>query len=72
MSMEFEPGGWDLSPKARGDEWRNERMTNEQKSPCVLQDIVPFGAAAQIVKRINFNGRMDGRTDGWTDSQSEL
>ena len=26
----------------RGDEW-----TDERRSPCVLQDFVPFGAAAQ-------------------------
>ena len=33
-----------------GDERTNERTdgrTDEQKSPCVLQDFVPFGAAAQ-------------------------
>ena len=34
------------SERAWGDERRNKR-TNERKSPCVLQDIVPFGAAAQ-------------------------
>ena len=26
---------------------RTDERTNEQKSPCVLQDFVPFGAAAQ-------------------------
>ena len=33
----------------RPDEGRGQtdRMTDEQKSPCVLQDFVPFGAAAQ-------------------------
>ena len=31
------------------DEQTDER-TNERKSPCVLQDFVPFGAAAQQVK----------------------
>ena len=35
-----EPGGWT-------NEQTNKRM-NEQKSPCVLQDIVPFGAAALL------------------------
>ena len=33
-----------------GDERTNGRTngrTNERKSPCVLQDFVPFGAAAQ-------------------------
>ena len=30
----------------RGDE-RNDGWTDERKSPCVLQDFVPFGAAAQ-------------------------
>ena len=38
----------DLRPEGPdgGDEQTNER-TNGQKSPCVLQDFVPFGAAAQ-------------------------
>ena len=35
----------------RPDEWGENKQTNkqtdEQKSPCVLQDFVPFGAAAQ-------------------------
>ena len=31
-----------LAQRLGGDE-----QTNERKSPCVLQDIVPFGAAAQ-------------------------
>ena len=26
---------------------RTNKWSNEQKSPCVLQDFVPFGAAAQ-------------------------
>ena len=26
---------------------RTDEQTDEQKSPCVLQDFVPFGAAAQ-------------------------
>ena len=33
-------------PEMGTDEWTNERM-DKRKSPCVLQDIVPFGAAAQ-------------------------
>ena len=31
----------------RTDEWMDGRM-DERKSPCVLQDIVPFGAAALL------------------------
>ena len=35
---------------------RTDRRTDEQKSPCFLQDFVPFGAAAQkancLLKRI--------------------
>ena len=27
------------------------KRTNEQKSPCVLQDIVPFGAATQKAQK---------------------
>ena len=33
-----------------GDEWTDKQTnqrTDERKSPCVLQDLVPFGAAAQ-------------------------
>ena len=37
-----------MSPKARGE---TEKQMNERKSPCVLQDIVPFGAAAQKVRK---------------------
>ena len=36
----------DLRELGGGDRRTNGR-TNEQKSPCVLQDFVPFGAAAQ-------------------------
>ena len=34
--------------RAWGDE-RTEGRKDERKSPCVLQDFVPFGAAAQKV-----------------------
>ena len=30
-----------------GRDGRTNKRTNERKSPCVLQDFVPFGAAAQ-------------------------
>ena len=30
----------------RTDEWM-DKWTDERKSPCILQDFVPFGAAAQ-------------------------
>ena len=38
----------DLRPE-RPDEGggRTNKQTDERKSPCVLQDFVPFGAAAQ-------------------------
>ena len=38
----------------RTNKWTNKRTnkrTNERKSPCVLQDFVPFGAAAQKVAK---------------------
>ena len=34
-----------------GTNERTDGRTDEQKSPCVLQDFVPFGAAAQKEKR---------------------
>ena len=40
--LELRPEGPDEGGDARTNEW-----TNEQKSPCALQDFVPFGAAAQ-------------------------
>ena len=43
-------------PDGGGDERTNGRTdgrTDERKSPCVLQDFVPFGAAAQKVKNTN-------------------
>ena len=44
---DFTPVREDFSPeRAWGDE-RNDGRTDEQKSPCVLQDFVPFRAAAQ-------------------------
>ena len=42
----------DLRPERSDWGGTNKRMdeqTDEQKSPCVLQDFVPFGAAAQKV-----------------------
>ena len=35
---------------SKGGDARMHAWTNEQKSSCVLQDIVPFGAAAEKVK----------------------
>ena len=50
----FRPEKADFRPeKAWGglmDKWMDgwtDRWTDKQKSPCVLQDFVPFGAAAQ-------------------------
>ena len=45
----------DLGPKRPdqgGMDKRTNRRTDKQKSPCVLQEFVPFGAAAQKRKRI--------------------
>ena len=33
-----------------GTNGRTDERTDKRKSPCVLQDFVPFGAAAQKVK----------------------
>ena len=50
-----------MSLKAGGINKRmNERM-NERKSPCVLQDIVPFGAAAQKQKSLCKKGKEIGK-----------
>ena len=34
-----------------GTNERTDGRTDEQKSPCVLQDFVPFGAAAQKLSK---------------------
>ena len=34
---------------------RTDERTDERKSPCVLQDFIPFGAAAQKVTLSNFH-----------------
>ena len=60
--LDLRPERLDLRPKMLDlrqegpDEWgggqtneRTDRRTDERKSPCVLQDFVPFGAAAQKV-----------------------
>ena len=43
----FEPLDWHVSPEAGVGGQTNERTNGRTKFPCVLQDIVPFGAAAQ-------------------------
>ena len=47
---DLRPERLDLRPEGP-DEGGTDKQTNEQtnkrKSPCVLQDFVPFGAAAQ-------------------------
>ena len=59
--------------------WTDER-TDERKSPCVLQDFAPFGAAAQKVSKtllfplfnsIFTGGQMDGQTDGRMDGRTK-
>ena len=47
---------------------RTDEQTDERKSPCVLQDFVPLGAAAQKVK---FDRRTDRFMDGWMDEWTE-
>ena len=41
-----------MSLEAGGDEQTDERTNERTKVPCVLQDIVPFGAAAQKVNTL--------------------
>ena len=43
---DFRPERADLMPKRVNE--RTDRRTGEQKSPCVLQDFFPFGAAALL------------------------
>ena len=44
---DFRPERADFRPeRAWGADGRTDGRTDEQKSPCVLQDFVPFGAAA--------------------------
>ena len=38
-------------PDEGGTNGRTNERTDERKSPCVLQDFVPFGAAAQKKKK---------------------
>ena len=52
IRSDLKPESPDLRPEGpdEGDEQtdgRMDRRTDERKSPCVLQDFVPFGAAAQ-------------------------
>ena len=59
---------------------RTDGQTDERKSPCVLQDFIPFGAAAQkVYKTLVFpsfniiitNGLKDGGTNGLMDRQTK-
>ena len=43
----FKLEGPDLRPDGPDGEGRTKKGTNKCKYPCVLQDFVPFGAAAQ-------------------------
>ena len=49
--VDFRPERADFRPERawgeRTDGWTDER-NDERKSPCVLQDFVPFGAAALL------------------------
>ena len=61
------PESADLKPE-RGDFRKNERtnkqmneLMDKQKFPCVLQDFVPFGAAAQkAAMKLNLRGQISG------------
>ena len=48
------PDRLDLRPDRLlgGTDKRTNKQTNKRKSPCVLQDFVPFGAAAQKGKLV--------------------
>ena len=47
--LNLRPERLDLRPEGpdEGGDRRTDGQTDERKSPCVLQDFVPFGAAAQ-------------------------
>ena len=49
--VDFRPERADFRPERSWENGQNDKGNNEQKdeqkSPCVLQDFVPFGAAAQ-------------------------
>ena len=46
LRPEGSEGGGNERTDGQMDKWTNGR-TDERKSPCVLQEFVPFGAAAQ-------------------------
>ena len=45
---DFRPERADFRPERAWGGGRMDGRTDEQKSPCVLQDFVPFGAAALL------------------------
>ena len=45
-----------------GDERTDKRMNERTKVPCVLQDFIPFGAAAQKMKG---RTRVKGEGEAW-------
>ena len=52
--VDIRPEREDFRPERAWGDKRNDRRTNEQKSPYVVQDFVPFGAAAQKEKIPSF------------------
>ena len=49
--VDFRPERADFGPERALREWMDGQTngwTDKQKSPCVLQDFVPFGAAALL------------------------
>ena len=59
MRADFRPKRVDFRPervdfrleRAWGGDAQTNGQTDKQKSPCFLQDIIPFGAAAQKRRR---------------------
>ena len=60
---DFRPGRADFRPvRVWGVDGRKvEGWNEEQKSPCVLQDFVPFGAAALLPLTLIHNDAKQGR-----------
>ena len=69
----------DLRPERPDEGGGTNKQTNKRKSPCVLQEIVPFGAAAQKEywccffaepRIMRFKGLRDRQTNRQTDTTS--
>ena len=63
---DFRPGRVDFKPERadfRPERERTDAHRNKRKSPCVLQDIVPFGAAALLP--ITYNHKHTKQGNGY-------